>query len=428
VVALFLFLITPVAAAEPAPRVKVELSPKDGAWVGQRVTLAITLYTPDLFAGVPSFDLPQVPGVVVLPPSGSPVIGSEKIGDDSFTTQRHEYAIYTQRAGEVRIPAFRIRFESNAGFGMPTVLREVTTTALSFTAKTPPGAEKLGTVIAARNLTVTDEWKPQPKAPKVGDAFTRTLTVSADGVPGMAFPSFRLEEIAGLSAYPKEPTVNDRAERGALTGQRIETVTYVCNESGTVTVPDRMLTWYDLGEKGLKTVNLPGRTFTVAPNPSPEQSTSARPLAPETDHRWWVAVAVVIAAVGWMLVIWVWPWWVRYRTARVESEASYFTRLRRACRCDEPHGVYVSLLAWLDRFGPMTLNAFTTRAGDPELTRAVAGLEERVYARPCSGGTGVWSASHLLARVEAVRRNWQSSRTGSVSKSLPPLNPNDSLA
>src|SRR5262249_52395321 len=163
--------------AEPPPRVKVELSPKDGAWVGQRVTLAITLSTPDLFAGAPDFDLPTIPGAVVLPP-GSPIVGSETIGDTTFTTQRHEFAVYAQRAEVVRIPAFAIRFESNAGFGQPTIARQVTTGAVSFTAKTPPGADGLGIVIAARHLEVTDEWQPEPKAPRVGDAFTRTLTVT----------------------------------------------------------------------------------------------------------------------------------------------------------------------------------------------------------------------------------------------------------
>ena len=90
------------AAADPPPRVAVALAPKDGAWVGQRVAFVVTLSTPDLFAGAPSFDVPPIPGVVVLPPAGSPVIGSETVGGDSFTTQRHEFAVYAQRPGTVR--------------------------------------------------------------------------------------------------------------------------------------------------------------------------------------------------------------------------------------------------------------------------------------------------------------------------------------
>src|SRR5262249_12707546 len=52
-VLLLAFVAAPAVAADPQPRVKVELSPKADAWVGQRVTLAITLSTPDFFSGVP---------------------------------------------------------------------------------------------------------------------------------------------------------------------------------------------------------------------------------------------------------------------------------------------------------------------------------------------------------------------------------------
>src|SRR5262249_46511061 len=138
---LLLFFAAPALADDPPARVRVELSTKDGAWVGQRVTLAITLSTPDLFAGAPSFAMPPIPGAVVLPPASSPVVGSETIGDTTFTTQRHEFAVYAQRAEVVRIPAFAIHFESNAGFGKPLIERRVTTEAVSFTAKSPPGAD-----------------------------------------------------------------------------------------------------------------------------------------------------------------------------------------------------------------------------------------------------------------------------------------------
>src|SRR5262249_28690432 len=144
-----LILAVPAATADPAPHVKVEVSPKKETWVGQRVALTITLSTPDLFAGVPAFEIPPISGAFVLPPSGSPDVGSEQVGDTTFTTQRHEFAVYAQRPGTIHIPPFPILFESNAGYGKPTVQRRVTTEDVSFTARNPPGSEGLGTVIAA---------------------------------------------------------------------------------------------------------------------------------------------------------------------------------------------------------------------------------------------------------------------------------------
>ncbi|AMV29625.1 hypothetical protein VT84_34845 [Gemmata sp. SH-PL17] len=419
-----LFFAAPVTAADPPPRAKVELAPKDGVWVGQRVTLAITLYTPDLFAGVPSFDMPPIPGAVVLPPSGS-IVGSETIGDTSFTTQRHEFAVYAQRAGAVQIPAFAVRFESNAGFGKPTIQRLVTTASASFTAKTPPGAEGLGTVIAARDLKVTDDWKPDPKALKVGDALTRALTVTADGVPGMVFPPFRLDEIDELAAYPKEPVVNDRTERGALTGQRTEIVTYVCKEAGTVTVPDRTLTWFDLGTNELKIVKLPGKTFTVAavPAPAPEPTTTS--TASNARGRWWRvgAVLVGVTALGGFLVVRLWSWGTRRYAAWSASESAYFARLQRACRSHDAHAVFVALEQWLDRFGFTSLAEFERRVADPELSSALADLTSRVYVRPGAGAPGPWTAHQLFARIKLARRTLRPSTTRPGARALPPLNP-----
>ena len=416
-------ILGPATAAEPAARAKAELVAKEPVWVGQRVTLAITLYTPDLFAGAPAFDMPTIAGAVVVPPAGSPVIGTETIGDVSFTTQRHEFAVYAQRAETVRLPAFPVRFESSTGFGKPVTKRQVTTTAVLFIARTPPGAEGLGTVIAARNLKVTDEWKPEPKSARVGDAFTRTLTVTADDVPGIVFPSFRLDGVNGLGAYPKEPAVNDRTERGALTGQRIEAVTYVCEGAGTVTVPNRALTWYDLEANELKTVKLPGRSFTIAPDPKPEPpSPSPEPQAAHTN--WWRMGAVlgVGLLLGVALLVRLGPWCVRRYAKWSRSEPADFMRLRRASRSDEPHALFIALVRWLDHSDSGSLEDFARRADDPELTRAITDLSNALYARFGASGVKYGTARDLFARVSIARRKlrvW----AASPADLLPPLNP-----
>lgn len=427
---LLLVFASPASAADPPPRVKVELSPKDGAWVGQRVTLAITLYTPDLFAGVPSFEMPPVSGVVVVPPAGSPSIGSERLDGHTFTTQRHEFAVYAQRPGTVRITAFPIRFETNAGFGKPTVKREVATEAVSFEARLPPGAVGLGTVIAARDLKVTHEWKPEPKSPKVGDAFTLTVTTTATDVPGMVFPPMRYDAIDGLAAYPKEPAVNDRTERGTLTGQRTDTITFVCEQPGTVTIPDRTLTWFDLDAKELKTVKLPGRTFEVAPDPNAaavqEPSSAATTPARAGRGWWWIVPALVaVGLLGWRLAARVWPWWQQVLAGRAESEAAYFARFRRSCHSADPHAVYVALLAWLDHFGPMSPDEFTTRARDPALAALVSALQGQVYVRQGAADPGPWPPARDLA-TRAARARQRIRSTPAAAASLPPLNPSRS--
>jgi hypothetical protein len=424
VVSLLVFLAAASLASDPTPGVKVELTPKDGAWVGQRVTLAVTLSTPDLFAGAPDFDLPSIPGAVVLPPAGSPIVGSDTIDGTTFTTQRHEFAVYAQRDGVVGIPAFAIRFESNAGFGKPIVKRDVTTEAVSFTAKKPPGSGALGTVIAARNLKITDEWRPEPKAPRVGDAFTRTLIVTADDVPGMVFPSFRLDVVEGLVAYPKELSINDHTERGSLTGQRIETTTYVCEVAGTVAVPVCTLTWYDLDTNELKMTMVPGRAFAVAPAPKPDPTPNRAAPALNARSGLWRDVVVIgfFLVLGGTLAAWLWRRCARSYEIWSGSEPADFARLRRACRSNDPHTAFVALLHWLDRFGLMSLDELARRADDPELTGEIAGVADRVYV-PLDVHSVEWSGDRLFSRIASARRKLRVSTTRPDADSLPPLNP-----
>ena len=46
--------------------------------------------------------------------------------------------------------------------------------------------------------------------------------------------------------YPQPPVVQDHVERGAFTGERIQTVTYMCERPGAVTLPALSLPWWDV--------------------------------------------------------------------------------------------------------------------------------------------------------------------------------------
>src|SRR5262245_56410209 len=204
-----------------------------------------------------------------MKPEDRPTIGSETIDGTSYTVQRHEFAVFAQRGGTVTIPGFAARFEANERFGAPVQSYTVTTPPVNFVAKLPPGPQKLGTVITTRELTVKESWKPEPGAAKVGAAFTRTITIEARDVPGMVLPSFAVKPPEGLRAYPKPPEVSDRTERGELTGRRVETVTYVCEEAGSYELPAVVLAWWNPQEQKLNTTKLPARTFEVTAPPQP---------------------------------------------------------------------------------------------------------------------------------------------------------------
>lgn len=262
-------LLSSSAWAQEA-KVRVSVATNDTVWVGQRITLAVELLAPGYFASAATFDLPDPQGVLLIPPADHPVVSSETIDDTSYTVQRHEVSVFAQRAGAQTIPAFKVRFDfKRAPLDTNEVPATVTTTPLQITVASPPGAEKLGNVISAKSLKVEEAWQPEPRKTNVmaGAAFTRTITFSAPDVPGMVFPPFPAGQIDGLGIYTKRQ-LNDHSDRGSLTGERRDVITYVCQRPGEFTIPPTRLIWFDLETKQLQTNDFPARTLTVIPNPA----------------------------------------------------------------------------------------------------------------------------------------------------------------
>jgi hypothetical protein len=309
----FYFCSSNCLIAQPA-FARTEITSKGDLWVGQRITLAVELLVPGYFAGTPSFDLPNVPEMLLIPPSERPVLGSQQIDGASYTTQRHEFLVFARQAGDYEIPAFAIRLKyKHQPLDKEILSQTVLTTSVRFATKAPPGAEKLAGIISARDLKVVETWRPQPGHAKAGDAFTRTITFSASDVPAMAFPPFPAPEVDGLGIYRKDPEVLDDSERGVLLGERRDTITYVCQRPGRFVVPAARLTWWNLDAKELRTIDFPARGLDVAPNPAAQAVTSpADQSQPSSAQFQQTALTISLALIVFAILVWkTQPLWQR---------------------------------------------------------------------------------------------------------------------
>ena len=291
--------VQPVAAQEP--QVRAHLAADASPWVGQQVTLVVELLAPGYFAGAVNFDLPDPSGVLLMPPAGSPLLGNEAIGDTLYTVQRHELRAWAMRPGEQVIPAFGVRFSFKRNpLDTQAVAASMTTSPVTLTARTPPGADPHQLVISARELVLEEQWDPQPAdgAVMAGSAFTRRVTFSAPDVPGMLFPPFPAGGIDGLGVYRKQQLL-DSDERGELVGKRRDTITYMLQRPGEFSVPAVSFSWYDLDANKLRTPTLPARRFTVIANPA---MASAAEASGAPAHRgWFYYTFAVLAALAVML-------------------------------------------------------------------------------------------------------------------------------
>lgn len=295
---IFLFAV-PTQAQEPQIQASFEI--RGDAWVGQHLSLVVDLLAPGFFSGTASFDLPDPPGLLLLPPQGSPLVLTENINGVAYTVQRHELSVFARHAGPQTLPSFEVRFHYKANpLDKEAVAAGLKTPSLNFTVKAPPGAENLGSLISARHLEVTESWKPEPgKDPvKPGAAFVRTITFTAPDVPAMAFPLFPSPAIDGLGIYRKTPEVLDQIDRGSITGERRETLTYVCQRPGHFIIPAMRMSWFDLDTQQLQTIDFPARPLEVTGPALPSTEATTTTPAP-------VKTALILTAIpAALLLLW----------------------------------------------------------------------------------------------------------------------------
>jgi hypothetical protein len=295
--------ITTSAFAQDA-QVRASLKSGGPFWVGQRITIVVDLLVPGYFASAANSDIPDPEGVLLMPPDDHPSVSSTTIDDIRYSVQRHELNAWAMHDGAQSIPAITTRFAFKR---QPLDKEEVTVSKASkpipIEVNRPPGTEGMGTIISARNLSVEENWQPQPGDATVqaGTAFIRTVTFSAPNVPGMIFPPFPSDPIDGLGVYSK-PQINDQSDRGTLSGSRTDSITYLAKRPGQYTIPATSFSWFDLDSGELKNVNLPAQTLNVVVNPALAAATPES-IATTNDSRYrWMLVAVLLLVLSSIVV------------------------------------------------------------------------------------------------------------------------------
>jgi hypothetical protein len=413
-------------AAEPV-LLRASLAEPGPVLVGERVTIRVELLTTTTFASAPVFELPTIPGALLLKIEDRPVLGTEQLDGDSYAVQRHELALFAMRPGVAQVPPFTVRFESPPRFGEQPVEHRLTTPALQVEAHLPARAENLPGVIATRELQVHQTWQPPPQKALPGDAFTRIVTLTAPDVPGMVFPPLPLTKVDGLAVYAKPPVVRDRVERGDFTGERIETVTYVCERTGRYTLPALVIPWWDLKNRTLMQVTLPAVTLEVDPGPVSSADAATHDVEASVSPWLWRVGGLVLLLAAAGAAIWfkrdmLLAAWEHRRARRHASDARDFARLLDACRASDAKAAYNALLRWLDstHHGPdaATIERFLASHPDAELRLHVEALQESMLGR----GTP-WDGAALADALRRARRQHVPQSPAGGEGRLPALNP-----
>ncbi|GMR22605.1 MAG: BatD family protein [Acidobacteriota bacterium] len=428
----FILSLLLLQVSDPLARTRVE--PGAVVTVGQPVSIVVEVLVPSYFMGAPGFPDVDVPDALVIFEARGTNF-TERIDGETFAGQSRRYTIYPQRAGDYEIPEIpvTVRYFSGSGPADATV----SPASVQFAAQIPAEADGLGYFIATSNLSLDERIAPETHELKVGEALTRTLTITVDDALSMVIPPVSFEPIPGLGVYPEPPVVTDSGgERGqAIVGTRVEAVSYVAELEGSYRLPAVELTWWDVNAERLRSASAPAVDLEVVANPdlATEFALPEDDLPDEAAEEDAARVSILdrlkrfgipMGALG-LLTLVLYRLVRRYRPGvePPESEQTSFRHFRKAARSGDAAATARTLMRWLDRRrdrkGPALFSDFAEAAADPALERHAKALGDVLYAKTCDPAG--WSGKELYRRVDIARKKRAPEKNSEAG--LPALNP-----
>lgn len=411
-IALVLILLWPAfpLAAQDSPGsdvlVRQSIKPESGAVIGQHVALYVDVLFRNGMPRPPRVTLPDAPGLQAFRFETQATTMRESIGNETYVGQRFEFALYPRRGGVFDLPPATVTLLDRDG----AETRAAQGQALRLDVGVPPGVDPSQPVVATRGLTLTEQWVPGPDgAFKAGDAIVRTITRSAEDVPGLAMRDLAFPAPDGVRAYVDPPEIDDHSNRGTITGRRTDRVTYVFERGGRVTLPAVAQPWWDLASQTVRTAPAPGATITVeAP------SADAAPTAAARSESGWLArhrSPLIVGGVLLVVLAFATAGFLRHRRKTdAADERAAFAALRRACATSDADAVYRAFAQW---------RAFLAPAEREAANKAAIRLDAALF----SAASAHWKtrdSAEFVRLLAGIRR----SRPSRVPEcSLAPLNP-----
>jgi hypothetical protein len=419
---LFLFFLPSLSIAFEPVRAKLG---KETAWTGEAVPLIITLYSPGPFSGTVAFDLPELPRTAFVK-MGSPLVGSEQVDGASTMTQRHEFMLYTQRSGEIVVPAFRVRFSGKKSFTSDPEPMEGMTPELRLESVRPPGTESLGVVVSATAMKIQQTWNPVPEGGiQAGDVLVRTIRRNAEGTTAMMLPLVSTDAPEGVQVYLGTLEVQDKVERGDASANRTDTIKYQFQRSGRFTLPELTFVWWDPKQEKLQSESVASLEVNVAEaSVAARQKDEAKAEQSRLGLLAFLGVLVFVFA-GWLFRKPLGRWIAAWRAHHNRPEAIVARKLRSACAANDASAAYAALLAWFATCrtadGGNRMERFLGMEPQQPLREPWQELSRHLFASESVASS--WNGRQLWNAFTKTRKGPNRESRSREPSALPSLNP-----
>jgi hypothetical protein len=395
-------------------RLRTWLEPTEDLVVGQELRLIIEISTRRWFAGGTAIHPPEISNLVILRRNQFATNLSRREEGSTWVVQQWQLELYPQQEGRFLLPPVDLELAVNsAEHGI--VRGHLETPAMEFFAEVPELLRTVERWLATPGLEVSQSFDRELKGLLPGDAFERVISLRASHISSMMLPEPRLENIQGLPAYPDNPELRDRSNRGEATAERIERITYIVEEPGQYHLPQQVFHYWDTENQRAASVRLEAVKVDAGQALSRAATT---PIEVRIHLRWLLPpLLLLIVAL-----------WLKGRRGKTSNPRHYLRAANRALRRGEEEVAMQMLYEWLNREQPgadwLSLRHTAAAASDPDLVSAIEALLEKVY------GSAGRSQPGARARLLGMRSRGKSGKawSGLFGKPELTLNPGSNAA
>lgn len=346
------------------------------------------------------------------------------------------YAIYPQQRGTLEIPALALtarevlpgRSLLGARLGKRFRLSE---DPVSITVKPVPEAFTGSVWLPASSLELTQSWSKAPESMEIGDSTTRTLSLAADGLLSSQLPPITSmsdsSAISGIRVYPDQESADQIERTEGFLGKRTRSEALVASGSGSWTLPEVRVPWWNTKTDTLEYAVLPSTIISVgSPTveiPTPTSVTAPVPTVSGALPAWIGAVA----AAGWIIavVLGILLWRTRARDKSVQPSENkeetlrpLLSALKASTAQNDASKSRDLVLRWasLHAGEPIRTLSAIREVCSEELSQQIAELEQRLYA----SDDRQWSDGAALYRAVSQESSWSVKDSVSGARALYP--------
>lgn len=357
------------------------------------------------------------------------------------------YALFASEAGTLSIPALTFNgveggsrsFFDRRGQGKRVIAR---TQPLEIDVK--PTEEKPGASwFPASNVIMSSKWSADKTQAKVGEPLTRTIQIIATGQLASAIPPLDVISAASnYTTYADQPQIESRKTDVGYVGIRTESEAIVPTQSGTITLPEKRLNWWNIKSGRWEEAILPAETLEVAANSEVASNfntiptnTNTAPITPQTETQsqesldFWKLATLFLALVTAIQFIMLFKLRKKKpRSNKVEavksSEASSWRDLQSAIKSGDAMSVRKAIISWagitMNKQGITSLQALGDTAGAEQLKPHLQQLDQYLY----KGGKEV-NFTELDSAMNDFKKKLAEQKKNNVSSAdeLAPLYP-----